>query len=148
VRNKRNHHVHWFNDSLPSDPKHRELCSVPLSHFGVESQWTEFFASEWLGGRSMSTLTKTYLDIFRDFLPREYPSTNNIVIFLRFYYVLLRDWTIRQNNFSPSWVWFVLPESATSTDTDFPVSLLESHPVAGRKATPTFLPYHFCFFAP
>ena len=59
----------------------------------------------------MSTLTKTYYSIFRDILPREYPSTNNIVFFCDFITCVsvIGFPSIRQKDFCPSWFWFVLP---------------------------------------
>ena len=94
----------------------------------------------------MSTLTKTYYSIFRDILPREYPSTNNIVFFLRFYYVRLRD-RLPVDSSKRFLSFLVLVRSAASVDNEFPVSLLESHPVSGREATAPFLPYLLCFCA-
>ena len=86
----------------------------------------------------MSTLTKTYLDIFRNFFPREHPSTNNIVIFLRYYYFRLRDQLPIDS--TKTFIPFLdLVRSAASKDHDFPLSSLESHPVSGRGSTKTFL---------
>ena len=149
MRNERNSHVKRFNDSLPSDPKRQELCGISLSlaHLrgvAVDCVVLTCFASEWLGRCSMSTLTKTYLDIFRNFFPREYPSTNNIVIFLRFHYVRLRD----RLPVDPSkrFISFVdLVRSAASTDYDLLVPLLESHPGAGRGPPHLFLHIIFVF---
>ena len=106
----------------------------------------DFFASEWLGGCSMSSLTKSFLDIFRNFLPREYPSTNNLVIFLRFYYVRLHD-RLPVDSSERFLSFLGLVHSAALMDYEFPVSLLESHPVSGREATTPFPPYRFCFCA-
>ena len=151
MRNERNRHVKQFNDSLPSDPKRQELCGISLSlaHLrgvAVDCVVLTSFVSEWLGGCSMSTLTKTYLDIFRNFLPREYPSTNNLVIFLRFYYVRLRD-RLPVDSSERFLSFLGLVHSAALMDYEFPVSLLESHPVSGREATAPFPPYLLCFCA-